>query len=124
MGWYSTHWICAVFYEDGAKDDLPILERVVLVEAFDHEEALKRAIDLAEREQKEFTGVFHWGGGRPAELRFMGIRKVVPISSSEGGKEVTLREEQELTCWEYNVQNVKELENLINHKHVTVTLIE
>ena len=44
--WFSTHWIFSIRFKDGAQESHPALERVVLLEAFDQEEARKKAVSV------------------------------------------------------------------------------
>ena len=122
--WFSTHWIFWVRFKDGVQESFPVLERVVLVEAFDDGEARKKAALMAKQEQEEFTGTYHWAGGRPADLEFIGVSKTVVVSSEDGGPEVKLAEGQELTCWEYEAHNLDDVKKLVSGGKPAVNYIE
>src|SRR4051812_23229889 len=74
----------------GIPESWPVLERVVLVEAWDQEEASRKAALLAKQEQEGYTGPgFRWAGDRPAECVFMGVRKPTCVSSVDGGSRLS-----------------------------------
>ena len=54
--WFSSHWMFLVRFRDGIQESYPILEKSVLIEAFDHGEALVKAELMVKQEQAEFTG--------------------------------------------------------------------
>lgn len=41
--WLSSHWMFLVRYRDGIQEPYPILEKIILIEAVDHIEALVKA---------------------------------------------------------------------------------
>jgi hypothetical protein len=49
---------------------------------------------------------------------------VVVVSTDDGGSEVKFAEGQELTCWEYNLQELKDLNKLVSGEQVRVDHIE
>jgi hypothetical protein len=122
--WFSTHWIFSVRFKDGVQESYPVLERVVLVEAFDDGEARKKVALMVKQEQEEFTGTYHWAGGRPADLEFIGVRKTVVLSTDDGGSEVKFAEGQELTCWEYEAHNLDDVKKLVAGEKAAVNYIE
>jgi hypothetical protein len=122
--WFSTHWVFLVRFKDGVQESYPVLERVVLVEAFDDGEARKKAALMAKQEQDDFTGAYHWAGGRRADLEFIGVRKVVVVSTEDGGSEVKFAEGQELTCWEYDAREEEDVRKLVDGERVSVDHIQ
>jgi hypothetical protein len=122
--WFSTHWLHSVRFKDGLQQTFPVLERVVLIEAVDDEEARKKASLMARQEQEETGGNCHWAGGRPAIKEFIGVRKTIIVSIEEGDVEVKFAEGQELTCWEYEVRGEEELRKLIDGERLPVDYIE
>ena len=120
--WYATHCLMQMKFKDREQESYPVLERVVLVEAFDHEEARKKGSLLAHREQEEYTGPgYRWSGGRPVDCVFLGVRKVTCVSDE--GAEGKLADGVEVTCWEYEVRE-GDLTKLTEGKRVTVEYIE
>lgn len=122
--WFSSHWMFLVRFRDGIQESYPILEKSILIEAFDHGEALVKAELMVKQEQAEFTGTYHWGGGRPADLEFIGVRKAIIISTEDGGSEVKLADGQDLTQWEYHVQSEEDARTLVNGGRASVELIK
>jgi hypothetical protein len=122
--WFSTHWVFLVRFKDGIQGSFPVLERVVLVEAFDEGEVRKKVALMVNQEQDDFTGTYHWAGGRPADLEFIGVRKVVVVSTEDGGSEVKFAEGQELTCWEYEAREEEDVRKLVGGGQVPVNHIE
>jgi len=122
--WYSTHWVFLVRFKDGPQVSYPIIERVVLVEAFDDTEARVKAASMAKQEQDEFTGTYRYMGGRDVDLEFLGVKKVVTLSSQDGGAEVSFAEGDDLTYWEYDVFNQVDVEKLLAGEKVVVGYVE
>ena len=108
-------------FKDGKHESYPVLERVVLVEAWDHEKAHEKATVMA---QQEAQSVIRWAGGRPADFVFLGVRKVTFLSSVDGGANVSLADGAELTCWEYDVREKDDLKRLVAGERVMVEYIE
>ena len=119
--WYATHWLMSIQFKDGKHESYPVLERVVLVEAWDHEKAREKATAMA---QQEATSAIRWAGGRPADLVFLGVRKVTCLSTVDGGANVSLADGEELTCWEYDVREKDDLKRLAAGEQVMVKYIE
>jgi hypothetical protein len=121
--WFASHLLFSVRFQQGNQDHFPIVERVVLIEAFDHEEARDRAAEMVEREQGEGSGDRRYNG-HAAELVYLGVKKSIVLATEDGGTEITLQKCQDLTYWEYDAMNEDNIIRLRKSEAVDVKYIE
>ena len=94
MAWFAAHIMMLVRFKDGRQDVWPVHENVVLFRGT-AEEARAKARRRGLADQGDAAGTYEWMG-RPAELVFAGLRKVVACAPDDGdpgeGTEVSYSE--------------------------------
>ncbi|HEY2589848.1 MAG TPA: hypothetical protein VGI81_29155 [Tepidisphaeraceae bacterium] len=92
MPWYAAHAIMYFRLKSGPQDRFSVWENVLLIEAAEGEDPWPKAIERAKRDEGDDEGSLTWGG-RPAERRFAGIRKILSIDGPlASGDELTFSE--------------------------------
>jgi hypothetical protein len=115
MQWFAAHAIFYFRFKDGVQDSYHVWENIYLVEAGTFDEAQEKARAIALTHGGDDNGTLHFSG-RPAELVFKGVRKVVTcVDESERPTDRT-----ELTYSDFEVGDLKALEALANDRTVMV----
>jgi hypothetical protein len=119
---YAAHIIMAVRYRSGTQNRFPCYENVVLIEADDPDEAMRRAEEYGAEEARHDDPTFTWGG-QPAYWQFAGVRKLIECRTL-GDPEDRLRDGTELTYSQLEVSSEKDLKKLVEGEPVSVTYEE
>jgi hypothetical protein len=79
--WYAAHAIMLFRYRDSEQNEFPVWENIFLVEANGSDEALRMAEERAKKD--EFDDETRTYNGKPADIVFVGIRKLMQCLSDE-----------------------------------------
>lgn len=116
---FAVHTLVAVRVEGReANDTIPVYENVLLIQATDGDDAERRATDIASLEDEE---ELRWDG-KPARLRFVGIRKVIECQPFGTAKRIG--DGAELTYSVLSVASDADLKKLAAGDPVIVTYSE
>jgi len=95
MAWYAAHAIMYVKVKDGRQDKYPFWENIILIEAETDDQAFQKAEARARDDEGDSQGTLTYQG-RPANLVFAGIRRLVsctdPLDQPTDGTEITYLE--------------------------------
>jgi len=122
MPWFVAHVVMAVHYKDGKQDTWPVWDNIHLVEANDAEGADLRATQIGRSCEGDSDGTFEWDD-RPAEWKFVGVRKIVTVSNSASPAD-ELGDGAELTYQTFEVNSKQALDSLMVGEPVLLRLIE
>ena len=76
MTWYAAHIVMAVEVRDGAQEEFPAWENIVLIAADDDDQAMAKAEARGHADADDPDHSFTWEG-RPSRWTFAGVRKLV-----------------------------------------------
>ena len=116
MKWFAAHNIFYHRFKDGSQSTYPVWENIYLVEAAGFEEAHAKATELGTQGAGDHSGTLRFED-RPAELVFVGVRKIV--SCSEEDKRPA--DGTEITYSDLEVSDRASLEDLAQGRTVLVT---
>ncbi|HEY2589845.1 MAG TPA: hypothetical protein VGI81_29140 [Tepidisphaeraceae bacterium] len=120
MPWYAAHAIMYFRFKSGPQDRFSVWENVLLIEAAEGEDPWPKAIERAKQDEGDCKGTLVWDG-RPAELRFAGIRKIISVSQLGDGP---LASGDELTYSELLVTDEESLRRLAAGESVNVEYVD
>jgi hypothetical protein len=120
MTWYAASVIIAIRLRTGRQRKFPVWENVYLIEAATDEEALRKAERLGKAQ--EFEDKTMTLNGRPAILKFAGVRKLITIVNPFPGHPDSEppTDGTEITYSLITVDSKKKLEDLISGQPVSV----
>jgi hypothetical protein len=117
--WYAAHVVMAVEFRDGNRDRVPVFENIFLVQAAPHQEAQKEGALLGKGEEGDSEGSFMWDG-RPAFLRFAGIRKTTLCADPE----LPPKNGTEITYSEFELSDTESVSKFLRGEEVTIRYID
>ena len=130
MSWYVAHAILYFEADPASTDPISVLENVYLIEAEDEETARLKAEERGRAECGNAHGTLKYKG-RPAELRYGGLRKLTtPIRRAEGmvrSPDIpndSLEDGTEVTYSRLVVSSRQDLEALVAGQPVSVSYEE
>ncbi len=85
MSWYAAHSVCYWCFLDGNQDSYLIWESVHLVRASSLDEARSTAIAYGKREETSPESTTSKVDGRPAFLKYAGVRQISQMSDTADG---------------------------------------
>jgi hypothetical protein len=118
---YAAHAILYFRFKDTMQDYFPVWENVYLIDAGDGEDPEPKAIQRAKEDEGDSSGTMTYDG-HPAELVFVGMRKI--ISVSHRNEEGRLVAGDELTYSKFVVSERSDLERLARGEPATVEYCE
>lgn len=113
--WFAASIIMHVEFKDNVQDKYPIWENVILIEANNEEEALRKAEERGHFEEGDADDSFTWES-RPARWVYGGIRKMLTCAEFEDRP----KDGTEITYSEMEVASAEDLSKLINGEQVSV----
>ena len=124
MTWYAASIVMAIRPKSGyLPGGISVHENVVLFEAGSPEAAAGKATQYAKAEQGAHDDLMV--NDEPAEMLFVGIRKLVNISNPHPASldDDPPRERTEVTYSEFELKDETELKKLVAGQDVTVTYV-
>jgi hypothetical protein len=124
MAWYAAHSIISIRPRKPRTGEIVVYENVILLEAFDDEEATTKARNFGQASVVEDQTLTL--NGEPAEQSFVGIRKIIAISNPSPLKQDGDRpvDGTEITYSEFAVKDDKALAKLVKGDGIVVRYIE
>ena len=120
MSWYAASAIFVFRVRSGKQRRFPVWENVYLIEATSDVDALRKAEQLAKDQQ--VTDATLTLDGKPAELSYAGIRKVLTIENPfpADPNADRPRDGTEVTYSEFTVSSEKEIKKLLRGERLSV----
>ncbi len=123
MAWYAAHVIISVKFREGPQGAIPVYENVFLVEGESDEQVRAKAEALGRAD--EVHDESRTWEGRPADMVFEGIRKVIEIQSPPSMMEKNIPiDGSEVTYSNFQVESEEALQRLVNGEEVDIRYIE
>lgn len=119
MRWYAAHVILFVEYKDGVQDHYPVWENILLIYAAEINEVAVIAEKRARQDEGDCDNSYTCDG-RPARLKFAGIRKIIECEADSG----RLSSGREISYGQFEVATADELRLLAEGKEVRVIYVE
>lgn len=115
MKWFAAHAILTTRFKDGEQRFFPVTENVYLIAAATVEEARAKAAKRAIQSEGDSRGSYNYEG-RPAILKFEGIRKLIECEESDRAP----LDGDEITYSNYEVGNTEDLQKLVTGESVNL----
>ena len=109
MPWFAAHSIFYFRLKHSAQSAFSVQENVFLIDASTSEDAYVAAESRARENEGDAGGTLTWGDA-PAELVFVGIRKLVSVSHRSDTN--TLGSDDEITYSEFSVPSLEAVHRL------------
>lgn len=124
MTWYTASIIMSIRTIEPTQTEIPVYENFVLIEGKTPEEALRKAVEIGENEEKYNDDMTI--NDKPAKMVYEGIRKLINVSNPD---QLDLDNDRpisgtELTYSQYVLENEEQLDDLINGRELLVKYIE
>lgn len=119
MSWYTAHLVTYFKLKNAPQDSYTVWENIVLIEAVDEAEAMKKAEEfgkLYEVEDKSLTV-----DDQPAETVFAGVRKIGTVLLT--GKDGNLESGDEVTFNWFVLPDKQSIIDLVKGEEVTVNIL-
>ncbi|WNG57207.1 DUF4288 domain-containing protein [Archangium gephyra] len=127
MAWYAAHVVLYFEVDPAVDGPVSVMENVYLIEANDDDTALRKAEELGRSDCGDSGGTLKMDDGRPAEVRYGGIRKLIsPRRSVErsiqspGEPNDLVEDGTEATYSRFVVSNREDLKTLVSGQPVSV----
>ena len=127
MPWFAAHVVLYFDVDPSVDGPVSVMENVYLIEADDEDTAQRRAEELGRAECGDSGGTLKMDDGRPAELRYGGIRKLISprrsverMVQSPGAPDDLVEDGTEATYSRFVVSNREDLKTLVSGQPVSV----
>lgn len=122
MLWFGAHIVMRILFKDGQQDHCPAMENIYLISALTEEDAQNKAEAIGRSLEGDSEGSFTWGG-RPAEWKFVGIRKLIEVRNSQSTND-SIVDGTEVTYSTYDFLGANQLRSFMLEEEVSVKIIE
>lgn len=122
MFWYSAHLVLRVVFKDGANDNFPVMENVVLIFADDEDAAQTKAETLGFSLEGDSEGTFEWDD-RAATWKFVGVRKLLEVRNSQSRNDV-IDDNCEASYSTFEIDNSATLRQFMRGEVVSLKVLE
>jgi len=120
--WYSAHIVVRVVFKDGNQDHCPVMENIVVLAAGSADEALEKAESLGFAYEGDSGGSFTWDD-RPAEWRFVGVRKIIEVRNAESNNS-NISDNTEVTYLTFELTDVATLQRFMSGEPVMLEIVD
>ncbi|HSZ56337.1 MAG TPA: hypothetical protein VK797_11790 [Tepidisphaeraceae bacterium] len=118
---YAAHAILFFRFKETRQNYFPVWENVYLIEVADGEDPETKALQRARQDEGDSSGTLTYDG-HPAELVFVGIRKIISVSHIS--QDDSLTSGDELTYSKFVVSDKTSLHRLARGEPTTVEYCE
>ena len=122
MTWFGASVIMVIRFQDGVQDRYPPWENVILVDALSAEDAYAKAERYGREDESSQDESLTWEG-RPAQLVFGGVRKVIEIRNASMARDQP-GDGAEITYSQFDLDSDESLSKLIKGEEVRVLYSE
>jgi len=121
MSWYAAHGAFYFRLKSGTQESFSVWENVYLVRASNEEEAKLKAHQIA-RSQVDPPDETLTLDGEPAELVFVGLRKIISVAHIDSSEE--LRSGDEITYSEFVLPSMESVKRFAAGESLKVEYLE
>jgi Domain of unknown function (DUF4288) len=111
MKHFVAHLIVSVEFKNTSSSSIPVWENMIFIRAKDESSALKKAEKIGSEYSTDFGGSYRYGG-KKAELKFLGVRKLIECSLF--GEEIGTGDE--ISYSKFKVGTKNDLKKLLSGK--------
>jgi hypothetical protein len=114
--WYVAHVVVAIYFTAAEQTYVPVYENCILIEAASPEEAETIAEKRGREYEDDDGGSLKWGG-RPATMKYVGLRKLISCQDSDERP----RCGTEVTYTQFDFSSQQDLDAFLREEAVQVT---